>query len=97
MSELNNFRLINKIEGYSYLILVLIAMPLKHLMHYPMPTKIAGMAHGVLFVAFVYLLIIAFRKVPFAFRESLKYFILSLIPFGSFYTEKVLKNKYNLV
>ena len=97
MSELNKFRLINKIEGYSFLLLIFVAMPLKYIMGYPSSTKIVGMIHGVLFVAFIYQLFEATRSVPFSKKEALVFFIASLIPFGSFYTETICSKKENVV
>ncbi len=93
MSELMKFKLINKIEGISFLILVFIAMPLKYMLGYPMATKIAGMIHGLLFVLFVYQLAKTKQEVPLSIKETVFFFILSLIPFGSFYTDKLCKNK----
>lgn len=93
MSELMKFKLINKIEGISFLILVFIAMPLKYMLGYPMATKITGMIHGLLFVLFVYQLAKAKQEVPLSIKETVFFFILSLIPFGSFYTDKLCKNK----
>ncbi len=93
MSELKKFRLINKIEGYSFIILLFIAMPLKYSFGFPIATKIAGMIHGVLFMAFVYQLLESMKDVPFNKKEALIYFILSLVPFGSFYTDKLCKEK----
>ena len=93
MSELKKFRLINKIEGYSFIILLFIAMPLKYVLDYPMATKIAGMLHGLLFMIFIYQLLEARREVPFGKKEAMYYFLLSLIPFGSFYTDKLCRRK----
>jgi integral membrane protein len=93
MSELKKFRLINKIEGYSFIILLFVAMPLKYAFGYPMATKIAGMLHGFLFLAFIYQLLEATRDVPFSKKEAILYFVLSLVPFGSFYTDKLCRRK----
>ena len=93
MTSLNNFRKINTIEGYSFIILVFIAMPLKYYFGYPIATKIAGMIHGALFTWFVYQLLKTKNEVPFGTKESWLYFLLSLVPFGSFYTEKLCKAK----
>ncbi len=93
MSELKKFRLINKVEGYSFIILLFIAMPLKYSFGFPIATKVMGMIHGLLFMMFVYQLIESMRAVPFNKKEALIYFILSLIPFGSFYTDKLCKEK----
>ena len=94
MSELKKFLLINKIEGYSFLVLLFLAMPLKYIMGFPVATKIAGMIHGILFIMFVYQLFEAKGEEGFSKKETLWYFILSLVPFGSFYTDKILKTKY---
>jgi len=90
---MKKFRIINKIEGYSYLLLLFVAMPLKYLFGYAIATKVFGMAHGVLFIAFVYQLAVAAVNVPFSKKESLIFFIASLVPFGSFYTERVCVEK----
>ncbi len=93
MSELQKFRLINKIEGISFIILLFIAMPLKYSFGYPMATKIVGMLHGLLVFAFIYQIIEAKKEAGFTLKETALYFILSLIPFGSFYTDKLLAKK----
>ncbi len=93
MSELKKFRLINKVEGLSYIFLLFVAMPLKYMGGFPIATKIAGMIHGVLFIAFVYQLIIATEEVPFSKKEAFIFFIASIIPFGSFYVEAQFKKR----
>ncbi|WP_457598036.1 DUF3817 domain-containing protein [Hydrogenimonas sp.] len=89
MSEMKRFRLINKVEGYSYLVLLFVAMPLKYIFGYAVATKLFGMIHGILFIAFVYQLARAAYGVPFSKKESLIFFIASLVPFGSFYTDRL--------
>ncbi len=93
MSELQKFRFINKVEGYSFLILLFIAMPLKYMAGFPLATKIVGMLHGVLFVLFIYQLITSTLDVPFSKKETFIFFIASILPFGSFYTEKICSQK----
>ena len=93
MSELQKFRLINKIEGISFIILLFVAMPLKYSFGYPMATKIVGMLHGVLVFAFIYQIIEAKKEAGFTLKEAALYTVLSLIPFGSFYTDKLLTKK----
>ena len=93
MSELLKFKWINKIEGISYIILLFIAMPLKYSFGYPIATKIAGMTHGLLVFAFIYQIIEAKKEAGFTWKETGLYSVLSLIPFGSFYTDKLLAKK----
>ena len=93
MSELKKFKFINKIEGISFIILLFVAMPMKYYFGYPIATKIVGMAHGLLVFIFIYQLIEAKNEANLTLKESALYFVLSLIPFGSFYTDKLLAKK----
>ena len=83
------FLLIGKVEGYSYLLLLFIAMPLKYLFHTPEYVRPIGSIHGVLFVAFMLLLALMFFKVKLSFKNSVFAFLLSLVPFGTFFLKRV--------
>ena len=93
MSELLKFKFINKIEGISYILLLFVAMPLKYSFGYPIATKIMGSIHGVLVFVFIYQIIEAKKEAGFTLKETAFYAILSLIPFGSFYTDKLLAKR----
>ncbi|MFT7004738.1 MAG: integral membrane protein [Sulfurimonas sp.] len=90
-NNVKKFRQINSIEGYSYLALLFIAMPIKYLFGYPIAVKIAGMAHGVLFIIFCVLLLKAWIDTKWTFTESIIFFVGSIIPFGTFYTKNKIK------
>ena len=51
---LHRFRITGIAEGISFLVLLLIAMPLKYLMHIPEAVKYTGWVHGALFITFIY-------------------------------------------
>ena len=53
---IKNLRILGIIEGISYLILLVIAMPMKYFMGLPLAVKFVGMTHGVLFVVYCLLL-----------------------------------------
>jgi len=86
--SVKNFGLINTVEGYSYLLLLFIAMPMKYLAGIAVAVKIAGMIHGILFIAFCMLLVQAWQDAKWPFKENIIFFIASLIPFGTFFTKK---------
>ncbi len=86
--NVTNFGLINTIEGYSYLLLLFVAMPVKYLLGIPLAVKVVGMAHGVLFIAFCILLVIAWQDTKWPFKNNVIFFVASLIPFGTFFTKK---------
>ena len=90
-TALNRFRVISYIEGLSYLILLFIAMPIKYIGENPYPVKVIGMTHGVLFILFMIVLFESMRKYAWENGFSLKLFIYSLLPFGSFVIEKKVK------
>ena len=88
---IRNLRIIGNIEGVSYLILLFIAMPLKYAYHMPMAVKITGMVHGLLFVAYCLLLAVCMKKFSWKLGFGINLFIATLIPFGTFVTDRKLK------
>ncbi|MCC5918139.1 MAG: DUF3817 domain-containing protein [Cryomorphaceae bacterium] len=80
------FRVVAFFEGSSYLLLM-ITMVLKYGLDMPKPNLIVGMAHGVLFIAYVILLLPTARQMRWNVGKIIYAFILSLIPFGTFYGE----------
>lgn len=84
---LKNFKIIAIAEGISFLVLLLIAMPLKYMMQIPEPVKYVGWAHGVLFVLYGILLLQVFIVVKWSFIKTLVAFLVSFIPFGTFWLD----------
>jgi integral membrane protein len=91
IKQLQRFRMIAIAEGISFLILLLIAMPLKYLFDIPQAVKIFGWVHGALFVAFFYFAFAVFTSFKKEFLWLGKAFLASVIPFGTFIFDKELK------
>lgn len=93
-TALGRLRIVAFIEGCSYLLLGF-TMILKYKFSMPQPNYIVGLAHGILFVLYIVLLL----QVSFLHRWSiikmLIAFLASLIPFGTFYADKVLFRQSN--
>ncbi|QHL87358.1 DUF3817 domain-containing protein [Nibribacter ruber] len=87
-TTLDRFRSIAIIEGISFLLLLIIAMPMKYMMGIPEPVKYMGWAHGVLFVLFMALLLQVWIQYKWSFWKVALAFIASLIPFGTFWLDK---------
>lgn len=83
------FLMVGKIEGYSYLLLLLVAMPLKYIFHIPEFVRPVGTLHGALFVAFMILLGLMFFIVKMSFKNAVLAFLLSLVPFGTFFLKRL--------
>jgi len=92
-TTLGKFRLIALLEGISFIILLFIAMPLKYLAGMPLAVKSIGWVHGALFVFYVILLVQVWIEYNWKFIKVLGAFIASLLPFGTFYLDKKLKEE----
>lgn len=90
MTTTSLFLQIGKIEGYSYLLLLFVAMPLKYFFDKPDWVRVVGMLHGILFIAFMLLLAMMFFSKKLNFKKSFIAFLLSLIPFGTFFLRRLL-------
>jgi integral membrane protein len=90
-SSIELLRKVGKAEGISFLLLVGIAMPLKYAAGMPLAVTIVGSIHGVLFVAFSLVLLMALVKTPLTFKWAVFTFIAALLPFGPFVIDGKLK------
>jgi len=90
---IQTLRILGNIEGISYLLLLGVAMPMKYYFEMPMAVKITGMAHGVLFVAYCILLALCMKNFNWSLKFGAYLFIATLIPFGTFVTDRKLRNK----
>lgn len=88
---IHRLRIIGLIEGVSFLVLLLIAMPLKYLGDMPMAVKIVGWAHGVLFIGFAVLLVMAMWLARWKLSRGALFFVAALVPFGPFLVDKRLR------
>lgn len=82
------FRIIALLEGVSFLVLLFIAMPLKYGFDMPEAVKHVGMAHGVLFVAYILVLMVIRSENNWSTSLTLKSLVASVLPFGTFYADK---------
>ncbi|WP_457638996.1 DUF3817 domain-containing protein [Persephonella sp.] len=82
---------VSLIEGISLIVLVFVGMPLKYFMGYEIATKILGSIHGVLWLAFLYVLYDARKKNSLDNSFTAKMLVFSVIPFGLIPMEKMIK------
>jgi integral membrane protein len=94
---LNRFRMVGIAEGISFLVLLLIAMPLKYWMHIPQAVKVMGWIHGTLFVTFIYFAFEMMGALNKNFIWLLKAFAAAFIPLGTFIFDRQLKKEAALL
>lgn len=80
-------------EGISFLVLLLIAMPLKYYFDLPIAVKIVGWAHGVLFIAYVVIVLLSVRLMKWNLIGLGVALAASLIPLGTFFLDKGWKKR----
>ena len=85
------FRLTALIEGISYLVLLLIAMPLKYLADMPIYVTIIGSAHGGLFILYFVLLGLVWLDRKWSIGKLAGATIASIVPLGTFVFDLWLK------
>ena len=90
---LHRFRMIGIAEGISFLVLLLIAMPLKYLLKIDEAVKIVGWIHGGLFIAFIYFAFEVMGALKKNFIWFIKAFAAAIIPFGTFIFDRDLKKE----
>ncbi len=83
------FRIVALLEGVSYILLLFVATPIKYFGNDPQYVKLLGMPHGLLFIAYITLAIILKNDFQWNTKQFLIVLVASIIPFGTFYIDKV--------
>ena len=84
------FRTIALLEGASFLLLLLVAMPLKYGLGMSVFVKIFGWAHGVLFVGYVLTAFGVWVEREWSVVKLALAFLAALLPFGPFVLDRKL-------
>ncbi len=92
MSARRILRTLSFAEGISYLLLMLVAMPLKYVWGEPLAVRIAGSLHGVGTVALCAAAAVVFLQNTIPRRTVALVVLLSLVPFGFLLADRMLLN-----
>lgn len=90
---LQTFRLVALVEGVTTLALFFIAMPAKYWLGNPVLVPPVGMAHGIAFLAYLAVMVVALPGRGFTFLEWLRTALAAFVPFGTFLNDGLLKRK----
>lgn len=85
------FRLIALCEGITTVALFFVAMPMKYLMGDPILVPIVGMAHGVAFLAYIAVMIVALPLARASVVGWLRTTLAAFIPLGTFFNDAYLR------
>ncbi|MFE9422797.1 DUF3817 domain-containing protein [Kitasatospora sp. NPDC006697] len=87
-SAAHRLRLVSGPEGLSF-ILLLVCSVLKRTTSFD-AVPVMGMVHGLLFIAYVAFLGLAWQKNGWPAKRALLLFVLSIVPTGGFFAERML-------
>lgn len=90
-TSIGRYRLVGFLEGFSLLVLLFIAVPIKYIKGDPTWVKNIGPVHGAFFLLFVIMSFQMASEQNWAFRKTtFKVILSSFLPFGTFYIDHVL-------
>jgi integral membrane protein len=91
LNQLRRMRLVSLLEGTTLIILVFVAVPLRHLGGYRIATTIVGPVHGMAFLVYIWMLVqtISGGFIPRGY--ALRLMVAAFVPFGAFFNERVLR------
>lgn len=93
-TTLGRLRLLAFLEGSSLLLLVFIAVPMKHFWGNPGLTQAIGPIHGALFLLFVFNALRVGVEQQWSFAQTTwKVLLACVIPFGTFYIDYTILRK----
>ncbi len=82
------FLYIGRLEGLSFLVLLMIAMPLKYYWQAPAMVRMVGSLHGALFLAYLALALLLAGRDEWNFKKIMLAMLASVVPFGTFWFER---------
>ncbi|MEZ5759179.1 MAG: DUF3817 domain-containing protein [Emcibacteraceae bacterium] len=92
-NPLHRFRMIALLEGVSFLLIFGVSLPLKYMLGIRTLPYIIGMSHGVLFLLYIILAIGLISAKHVNAGQFGRILIASIIPFGTFFNDRMLKQK----
>ena len=93
-TKIGRLRLIGYLEGLSLLVLIFIAVPMKHIFHNPALSTLLGPIHGAIFLLFLFNSLSIGVEQNWKFKTTTWKLILAcFIPFGTFYIDRNILSK----
>ena len=92
-SQLRRMRAVSLLEGATLVLLLGVAVPLKHLAGFPVATSIMGPIHGIAFVLYVWMLVQTLSLGGWTRAEAARMVLAAFIPFGTFVNERALARR----
>ena len=86
--SIQTFRVISLLEALSFIVLLLIAMPIKYILGNPELVRVVGMAHGILFILYILGAFLFKNKLNWSNQILGVVILCSIIPLGPLYVDR---------
>ncbi|WP_413731351.1 DUF3817 domain-containing protein [Sodalis sp. RH20] len=93
LTLLRRLHLASVVEGYTLVILVCIAVPLKHLAGFPQVSAAMGPIHGLAFLFYAWMVVNTAAGGMWRKAQVARLLILAFIPFGTFFNVGMIKRR----
>ncbi len=97
VAQIRRLRLASFIEATTLLILLLVAVPLKHAFGYALATRIMGPVHGAAVMAYAWSMIAAVSGGGWSRTEIARMSLAAFVPFGGYLNAGLLRRKQALL
>jgi integral membrane protein len=81
-------RLFGRLEGFSFLILLFVCVPLKHFSGWPMGVRAIGPVHGALFLVYCAVVYMNAAQQQWPAKQQALAYLAAVMPFGTFWFER---------
>ncbi|MFC5744069.1 DUF3817 domain-containing protein [Actinomadura rugatobispora] len=88
MDIVRALRIVSIAEAVSFLLLLLVAMPLKYMADTPQGVQVMGPVHGVLFLGYVGLVLVAQGALGWKGKRTVLALIAGVLPVAPFFVER---------
>lgn len=95
IKQVRNLRWVGTAEGISFLVLLLVAMPLKYYFGWPLVVKYVGWMHGILFMVYVAMVLASIRAMNWSFVRVVLALAASVVPLGPFFLDTSILKRLN--
>ncbi|WP_262927308.1 DUF3817 domain-containing protein [Phytohalomonas tamaricis] len=92
-AKMNRLRIVSMVEGTTLVVLLFIAVPLKHMMDLPAAVSIMGPIHGVAFLLYLWMVFKTVSTETWHKGEIARMVIVAFIPFGAFLNAPFMRRK----
>ena len=91
--QVRRLRLASVVEGTTLVVLLLVAVPAKHLFGLPILVRLVGPLHGLAFLAYLWMLAATVSGGGWSRRETLRLALAAFVPFGAFANTGLLRRR----